>query len=58
MKTYLSYITIFTLTLITAACGKLDYENKEFYKQEVYHQFRIDLRHGARDNRCPSLYFR
>ena len=36
MKTYLSYITIFTLTLITAACGKLDYENKEFYKQEVY----------------------
>ena len=33
MKTYLSYITIFTLTLITAACGKLDYENKEFYKQ-------------------------
>ena len=36
MKTYVSYITIFTLTLITAACGKLDYENKEFYKQEVY----------------------
>lgn len=36
MKTYLSYITIFTLTLIIAACGKLDYENKEFYKQEVY----------------------
>ena len=32
----MSYITIFTLTLITAACGKLDYENKEFYKQEVY----------------------
>lgn len=36
MKTYLSYITIFTILLIVAACGKLDYENKEFYKQEVY----------------------
>ena len=35
MKTYLSYITIFTLTLITAACGKLDYENKEFYKSRI-----------------------
>lgn len=36
MKRYLSYISIFAFSLLLIACGKLDYENTEFYKQEVY----------------------
>jgi len=36
MKTHFSLVIYFSLFLSIIGCGKLDYETKEFYKQEVY----------------------
>ncbi|MEI2272475.1 DUF1735 domain-containing protein [Sphingobacterium sp. ML3W] len=33
---YIKYFSLLAICLFWAACGKLDYENKEFYKQELY----------------------
>ncbi|MCS4225815.1 DUF1735 domain-containing protein [Sphingobacterium sp. BIGb0165] len=33
---YIKYFSLLAICLFFAACGKLDYENKEFYKQELY----------------------
>ncbi|MGE8427002.1 MAG: DUF1735 domain-containing protein [Sphingobacterium sp.] len=33
---YIKYLSLLAVLLFLAACGKLDYENKEFYKQELY----------------------
>ncbi|MDF2516322.1 MAG: hypothetical protein K0R59_1618 [Sphingobacterium sp.] len=32
----IKYFLLFAICLFLTACGKLDYENKEFYKQELY----------------------